>query len=318
MGGMLAHTVAALVALAAPPSPSPAHLPATVAGTVAGNVVVLTPADAAHRRVRILVDTGGYDLIDGDAATRLGLARTPLDLGGRPRATVAFPDWSPPWSPVPATRWLIARPHALRDGFAPALDATLGPSWLLERTLTVDYPRRTIVFGQPPGPGTPVPLVVGVGRSTNPALPPTALATVGVTVAGEPLTMLLDTGATARVRPAVARAMPDRAPIRQVCLVQLALLERWHRLHPAWRYAPAAFDVAGDAQGAASPAIRVPDLRIGRAHAWPTWFVARRDATTFAAISKQMRRTVVGDLGGDALRRWRVTFDLRHERLTLR
>lgn len=321
---MLAESIAVLLALAAP-LPAPVPLP----GTVAGNVVILTPSDAAGRQVRILVDSGGFDLIESDAASRLGLERAQIELGGKPRETVAFPAWNAPAPAAPTrTRWLVARPNALRDGFAPAIDATFGPAWLLDHPLIVDYPRGTIeapadgsaraAESAPPGrAAAQVALTVGVGRATIPSLPPAALVTVDVSVAGESLTLLLDTGATARVRDAVKGAMPDAEPIHQVCLIAPSVIERWRRAHPAWAYARAAFDVAGDDDGAASPAILVPDLAIGSQRALPTWFVARRDESTFAAVSKQIGKPVVGDLGGDALRRWRVTFDLKNERLLL-
>ncbi|MDB5069372.1 MAG: hypothetical protein JWM87_483 [Candidatus Eremiobacteraeota bacterium] len=310
---MIVEAMAVLLALAAP-EPARSRLP----GTVAGNVVILTPEDESHRQIRILVDSGGYDLIESDAATRLGLSRTEIELGGNKRETAAFPRWNPPSPEAPATtRWLIARPGALHDGFAPAIDATFGPSWMLDHPIAVDYPHETIQSVSAPYAGTPVPLTVGVGRASIPSLPPTALVTIDVTIAGEPLTLLLDTGATARVRDPVKRLMPDKEPVHQVCLIEMQVLERWRRAHPAWTYAEAAFDVAGDKEGAASPAILVPELRIANQLALPTWFIARRDASTFATVSKQMRRTVVGDLGGDALRRWRVTFDLKNERLLL-
>jgi hypothetical protein len=308
---MILETLGALVALATA-NPAAVRIP----GTVAGNVVILTPEDPQHRRLRVLVDSGGYDLIDGGAADVLRLRRTKIELGGKPRYTVAFPDFVRRAIPAPKTAWLVARPRVLREGFAAAIDATLGPSWLVEHAVTVDYPKGSIELTRAPEPGMPVPLTVARGRSALPSLPTTALATIDVFIAGEKLTMLLDTGATARVRATVKSLMPDAAPVHQVCLIEMAVLSKWHRAHPGWKYMDAAFDVAGDAP--AAPAILVPDLRLGPARALPTWFVARRDASTFAAVSKQMRKTVVGDLGGDALRRWRVTFDLKNERLILR
>ena len=58
-------------------------------------------------------------------------------------------------------------------------------------------------------------------------------------------------------------------------------------------------------------------MHVGGAEAAPVWFVERRDAATFSDLTRRLRTDVVGGLGGDALRRWRVTFDLRRERLVL-
>jgi hypothetical protein len=312
MARMIVAAFAAFLALVAP-----APVASRVPGSVAGNVVILAPEDAQHRPLRILVDSGGYDLIESEAANRLGLPRLELDLGGKQREAVAFPTWSAPSLPAPPTRWLVARPGALRDGFAPRIDATFGPAWMIDHRITVDYPKRRIESNVFPRHATSVPVEIARGRSPAPSLPPTALVTIDASVGGKTLTFLLDTGATGLVRDSVRGAMPDDEPVHQICLIEASMLESWRREHPEWTYATSAFDVAGDADGAASPAILVPDLKIGTARALPTWFVARRDATTFAAVSKETRKTVVGDLGGDALRRWRVTFDLANERLLL-
>src|ERR1700676_4638054 len=124
---------------------SPALAPGTrLPGTVTGSVVILTPENAQHRRLRILVDTGGYDLIDDAAADAMGLQRSQIELGGKPRFTVPFPEWMRASVPSPATAWVIARDGVLREGFAPELDATLGASWLIDHAITVDYPHGTI------------------------------------------------------------------------------------------------------------------------------------------------------------------------------
>jgi hypothetical protein len=295
----------------APPLPPGTRLP----GTVAGNVVILTPEDARHRRLRVLVDSGGFDLIDAAAADAFGLHRSAIELGGKERFTVAFPEWMRAAVPVSQTAWLIARPGALRDGFAPEIDATLGPAWLIDHPIVVDYPNRKIESAGVAETGTSVPLTVAMGRAAIPSLPPSALATIDISIAGEAFTMLLDTGSTARVLAAVKEMMPDSDPVHQVCLIEEGTLAKLRRAHPDWRYAEHAFDVAGDAPAAA--AILVPDLRIGTARALPTWFVARHDPSTFAALSKQLGKAVAGDLGGDALRSWRVSFDLKNERLIL-
>src|ERR1700676_4935754 len=148
---MILATLGAFVALTTA-SPTATRLP----GTVAGGVVILTPEDPQHRRLRILVDSGGYDLIDAGAADALHLRRAKVALGGKDRYTVAFPNFVRRAIPTPKTAWLIARPGVLREGFAAAIDATLGPAWLLEHAITVDYPHGAIALGRASESGTSV------------------------------------------------------------------------------------------------------------------------------------------------------------------
>lgn len=285
---------------------------------VEGNVVLLTPALRGGARLRILVDSGGYDLIDAAAAARTGRVGAPVALRGRRgRTAIAFPDFEPPRIPVPPTRWLVARSSALASTFALPVDATLGPAWMSRYAISVDYPRRTVSFRDDAAHAVSVPLRIAAGPAPAPDLPRTIVATIDVRIAGEPLTMLLDTGSTALIGVAARSRMPDRSPVRQVCLIDVAVLARWHRAHPSWPYIAKGATLPGDPPGARAAMIRVPSLLVGSVQAWPTWFVARNDRSTFAALSKQLGRPVAGDLGGDALRRWKVTYDLAAARLLL-
>jgi hypothetical protein len=282
-----------------------------------GNAIVFTPRLAGGAPMRVLLDSGGYDLIEPAAVTRLALATTPMKLGTADRATVAFPPFrSDAAIPAPSTRWLVARPNVFASTFALDLDGTLGASWFLDHTLTVDYPHRSAALPDaPPAGATRVPLVVAQSPPL-PGLPPEALALVDVTVAGETLTMLLDTGATARIDAALRARMPDAAPVRQICFADAALVARWHGAHPDWEYAAAGAQVPEDDGLRTAAMIRVPSVAVAGRAAPPTWFLARPD-DNFAELSRRLRRTVAGDLGGDALRAWRVTFDLGKEQMFL-
>jgi hypothetical protein len=285
-----------------------------------GNVVVLVPRVAGHRPIRILLDSGGYDLIDRSAVARFGLRGTSVVLGARhaPRTAVDSPHFAAGASlPPSATRWLVARKGALANGFFANIDATLGPSWLAANTVTVDYPRHRVVLAPAPAHAVSVPLSVKTYPPPAPSLPAPAVATLAITVAGERLTMLLDTGATARIRPMYRALMPDRSAVRQVNFADPRLVARWHRDHPAWRYITSGAEEPGDSRGTYGAMILVPDLRVGSARAWPTWFVARNDGSTYKTLSAQMGHAISGDLGGEALRRWRVTFNLRGASLLL-
>jgi len=283
-----------------------------------GNVVLLTPALRDGRRLRILIDSGGYDLIDPSAARLTGRLASPVALRGRRgRSAIPFPAFAPPGIPLPSTRWLIARSSAFAATFALPVDATLGPSWMLRSTITVDYSRRAVTLANAAAHAASIPLRVALGPAPAPDLPPTVIATIDVQIAGEPLTMLLDTGSTALIGVAARRKMPDRSPVRQTCLLDAVVLERWHRAHPSWPYIASGAMLPGDPPGIRSAMIRVPSVAIGTLRSWATWFVARSDRSTFAELSKQLGRPVAGDLGGDALRRWKVTYDLAASRLLL-
>jgi hypothetical protein len=294
MVGFLAFAFAATVIL-------PSHF--------SGNAVFLTPALTDGRSVSILLDTGGYDLIAPATVEALGLVASPLELGNRPRATVAFPPFSPSATiGTRPTRWLIARPSAFSSTFAMTVDATLGTSWI-DEPLSIDYSRRRVTFENPRR--SPQAVTIEVRRTPPPAeqLPSETLLLVPVSVAGESLNMLLDTGATARILPQYRDRMPDRSEVRQVCFGSRDLVGRWHREHPDWPFVLSGAEVPGENGFRPTDMIRVDSLFVGMRRAPPTWFLARPDDETFRYLSKAFGKPVAGDLGGDALRDWKITID---------
>ena len=276
-----------------------------------GNLVFLTPTVSDGRSLNILLDTGGYDLIAPGTVDSLGLPTAPVSLGSRPRATVAFPKFLPGASiPVPATRWLIARPEAFASTFALNVDATLGASWFASGALSIDYRRQQVALESISASQQTVSIEVKSAPPPVEQLPGETLVLVPVSVGGESLSMLLDTGATARIRPEFRTRMPDASAVRQVSFASRSLVERWHREHPDWPFVPNGAELPSGSGFRNADMIRVDVLSVGMRRAPPTWFLARSDDETFADLTKAFGRPVAGDLGGDAFREWKITIDL--------
>ncbi len=288
-----------------------------LAAALDGNVIVLRPVLEDGRSLRVLADTGGYDSIAPAAVRRFGFAATPVVLGGKERQSVVFPPFRGSGVGAPATRWLVARPEAFASTFALELDGTLGPAWFLSHRVTIDYVRRSVELDDAvPAHAERVGLLVQVGPAPVPELPRSALALVDVRIDGAPLTMLLDTGSTAIVAPRLRDRMPDRAVVRQISFVDDGLLERWHRAHTDWPYDARGASIAAAGGAREVAVIRVPAVQIGTRSSPPVWFAAR-PAGEFKELSDRMKRHVSGDLSGDALRAWRVTFDFAGDALWL-
>lgn len=286
--------------------------------TLDGNVVLLRPVFADGRQLRVLADSGGYDLIAPDAVQRFGFATAPVRLGGTERETASLPAFRPDSGiGAQSARWLIARPTAFSDTFTLPLDATAGAPWFLANRVTIDYPRRQVeIGGAVPSGVARVALHTVIGTRPAASLPRPGLAVLDVEIAGESLTMLLDTGSTAMIPERLRARMPDTAAVRQVSFADAALVERWHRAHPDWPYDARGALVPGSGGAHEVPIARVPAVDIGPLTSPPVWFAARERAG-FDALSGQMHRRVSGDLGGDALRTWRATIDLTNEALWL-
>jgi hypothetical protein len=182
-------------------------------------------------------------------------------------------------------------------------DGALGNDWIATHPFTVSLP----------GPATPgdrrsfvIPLQL-IGKAS-----PDAFLTCRV--AGRQLTMLFDSGAiawpTTKGEGAGSAASAN--------FVSLSTFERWHHDHPDWPVRASAFEVVReDGVRQTAPAIRVPSVAIGTFSTGPSWFVERRDSTTYDFIKKQDHIVASGDLGMGAFAGMRLTVDYPHHQVEL-
>lgn len=268
-------------------------------------LVDLVPETPSGDSVRFCTDTGG-----GVLGVREGVARR---LGwleeGEAATTIPFPSFRtgaaiPGPGAGPAT--LHVFPDTARIPLLEACDGFLGARWFAGRSWTLDYPAgelRRLRGGLPDSmPGERVPLgfqVDSTGERTS------HFPRIEVAVAGDTLSMLLDTGAQARPSDSARRVLDvpgDTGGRVATSFVVASVFERWHREHPDWRVLEGAGTLGGG-----QPMIRVPAVELGELAVGPVWFTRRPDRGFQRVLGKWMDRPVQGALGGSALRHLRMT-----------
>jgi hypothetical protein len=282
---------------------------AAITSSFVGNAVFVIPS-SAQPALKLRLDTGGYDLVNAAAARRARLEEGKAHLTSGDRSTFALPP-----SSLSADALLQARDGALESTFVEPVDGTLSLGRFMTQPLTIDFPRKTVALGESHRGGDRVAMTVGVGPRPAPGLVPAASALVPVTVGGERVMMLLDTGADVAIDAANRRRFDDASATRSLPLISKALFDRLHAGHPDWTVVTGAARMAETKDGVTL--LRIPDFAIGTHRAPPTWFAVRADAATYATLTRMFSTKVEGDLGGEAFRAWRITIDVPREVLII-
>lgn len=272
--------------------------------------VTLVVPDAARSPLRFYTDSGGgANMISSAAAQRLVLPEIgsvpPDGEPGAPMQLVAFP-------PL-LERAGLPRPHVepfLRGGLlvVPEIqmggDGFLGSRWFAGRVWEFDYVAKTLkVFGKAEvaDRSHAAPLAFRAGADGRRDLD---FPRITVTIDGEPLDMLLDTGATAIVTPAsTARFDRPVGTFIATGFITKSTFDRWAARHADWPVLEAA---AGPSMASM---IEVPMVEIAGLRSGPVWFTQRPDTNFRDFMSSMMDKPVEGALGGSALRYFRMTID---------
>jgi hypothetical protein len=279
---------------------------AGIASSFAGNAVyVIAPGTEPALKLRL--DTGGYDLVSAAAAQRAHLKAGSVHLQSGDRATYELP--AP--SALSPDALLEARAGALESTFVEPVDGTVSLGRFAAQPLTIDFPNKTVTLGEAHPRGDRVALTVGAGVPPAPGLPQSMTAVLPLSIGGERVTMLLDTGADVAIDARVRDRFDDAAATRSLPLISRALFERLHARHRDWTVLDGAGRMAETKR--AVTLLRVPEFQLGAHRGPPTWFAVREDPATYAFLTRAFNTPVEGDLGGEALRQWRVTIDVGHE-----
>ena len=311
-----------------------------LAASPAGNAVTKAQAlpttyEAGHfyavpetrdgQRLRLVVDTGGGGssgmyFIDSITAQRLGFKTRTCKIGGKQYPVASLPTFRPgrtlpPPLPGPCGQALMVLPVSARTHDAFGYDGQLGAGYLPGRVWTFDYPGERLLLE---GPGwQPVPTAhaspLGFphdakGQKTD------GFARITIRVDGQPLDMLLDTGATAHPTEEGKQisGTPTVNGYGVTSYITTSMLERWHKAHPGWRVV----DKGDDLFGPEHPTrlIEVPKVEIAGWSVGPVWFTERSDRNfDLKGMSEYMDRIVSGAVGGNVFRHFAMTIDYPRE-----
>ncbi len=289
--------------------------------TSAADAAQRLPAEFEHDRIHLVVrapdgstftayvDSGGsMNMISPAVAQRLTLAAAgKIEEDDFKADLVAFPAFLPAAGvPAPLDDPLFHGHLVL--GPAPVADSDLflGGPWLEGRVWLLDYARHELLIDpqwRPSARDHALPL----GFKTDDAgLRRVSMPRITVTIAGEPLDMLLDTGAMAKLAADSASAL-HVAPgtVVGAGFIMRSVFERWHATHPEWRVT----DKGESVQGHQIPMIEVPQVTVAGFTVGPVWFVQRTDVNFTEGLSQMMDKPVVGAFGPSGLRWFHLALD---------
>lgn len=278
-----------------------------------------TPETRDGHRLRLLVDTGGGGgrgmyWIDQAAAQRLHLKTAACTVDGEQLPVADLPDYQagrglPPPGKGPCGAALLVSPQADNN-----YDGQLGAGYLPGRIWTFDYPAHRLTLEddawRPNLAAHKTPL--GFPHDTEGKLS-SGFARITIRVDGQPLDMLLDTGASSYPTPTAARisGTPTVQGEGVTSYITAGTLARWRKAHPDWR-------VVENADGNVAAhslkrIIEVPEVEIAGWSVGPMWFTERPDKAFHEYMAEMMDKPTEGAVGGNVFRHFVMTIDYPHE-----
>jgi hypothetical protein len=259
--------------------------------------VSLRKKDGSIRTARFLVDSGGGSFILTEPLAR--------DVGltwGKPYREEGT-DFAEVTSPVQATlaafsltldptRVIVQMggDNILSPAAKAQADGMLPGHVLAQYHVVFDYPGQTFTVARrgalvPKGDALPMPVAKqsGFGRTE-------------VSVDGTAYGMLVDTGAS-------------------FTMVSEVILKKWGASHPDWRRHQGAFGDAATLGGLTLETMFVPAATWGRVRLDDWGLTSQHEGTFEKYMSAMTRGPIVGSLGGNVLRNFRLEFDYVHEKL---
>ena len=202
-----------------------------------------------------------------------------------------------------------------RDGYKPIADedGILGAGYMPHFVWTFDYPAKILRIEsddwKPAAEAHPAKL--GFQRNDRGGMA-SGMPRITLTIDGQPLDMLLDTGATAfPTQKGIQAAGTDVVHgVGTTSYVTTSVMNRWHQQHPSWRMV----EDGDEFEGSKSRLIEVPKVQIAGWLIGPVWFTERAD-TNFGSngISQYTDEDVHGAAGANLFRYFSMTLDYPRE-----
>ncbi|MGB6145483.1 MAG: hypothetical protein ACTHOA_07265 [Rhodanobacter sp.] len=272
------------------------------------------------KTLQLLVDSGGaggsgFYVIDPATVSRLELQTSRCVLGAETLEVITTIPFAPGkgWpksadTPCDATALVVPG-----IGKVTGKDGIIGAGYMPRHIWTFDYPARQLWIESADWKPDAGMHRAALGYQRNSAGGwGTGFARLRVQVAGQPLDLLLDTGATGK--PSEAGEAASQAPtvhgVGVTSYITTSVLERWHRQHPGWPVVEAGDDLFGEHH--ATRIIGVPTMQVAGWIIGPVWFTERADANFHGSISQLTDRQVEGAAGANIFSHFVMTIDYPH------
>jgi hypothetical protein len=261
----------------------------------AADLFYVEPVTVAGEPMRLLADTGGGTFVTRRCAQRCGMRATPLSVGRSRLPTFRPGAWIP--EPTGGEKWV---PLKDEEG-----DGMLGQRWFAGGVWTFDYLEAKLILHRTPFVPTSEMArhAVALGFRHEWGLRTSNHPRFVVTIDGEPLDALLDTGATVWPSPQALSVMGGASPgARATSFVAADLFDRWQTVHPEWRV------IAEGCEKSHGSLIEIPEVQVAGLRVGPVWFT-RRTTANYVWMSSFMDKPIVASIGGNFLAHFRVTVD---------
>ncbi|HVZ15927.1 MAG TPA: hypothetical protein VG897_02335 [Terriglobales bacterium] len=291
-----------LVSLVAYSQTPKTGVPVSLPVSYEGHRFYVVPVTTSGVSLRFYTDSGGGLFILPEAVKNAGL-KTHSESG---MEIVDFPPFQSGKSIPPALGKSYlpvftdkAPPHMEN------LSGMLGQEWFGGRTWTWGYKEGTLLWRAdgdvPKNPDHTITLGFQTDsngkRSAN-------VPRITITVEGQSLDVLFDTGATTYLKPEALKNIGDGGPVqRATSFMAQETLDSWHKNHPDWKYVDDAEDPTGQ------PMIQAPEITVAGYKVGPVWFTRRPDGAFHKFMTQFMDKQVEGALGGSGLQYFRITVD---------
>jgi len=268
-------------------------------------------ANAPDRSIlRFHTDTGGgWNAIGRSTSERLHLrAAGQIQIEGGKTSLVDFPAFlKRAGIPAPSSEpWLKGHLAVAPDETLLGADGFLGSRWFAGGIWRIDYPGRSFSSVRNWSPALEDhPVALGF-RSDKDGKRAFNFPRVAITVAGRPIDVLLDTGATVKLTDIAAAAFQAKpGTLVGASYIVTSIFEEWQTTHPSWRVIAQADLVTGRV----FPMIEVPEVSIADVTFGPVWFTQRPDAEFRERMSQMMDKQIDGAIGGSGLKYLRIVLD---------
>ncbi|MBD8898069.1 hypothetical protein [Rhodanobacter sp. DHG33] len=318
-------------ALATTPAAAPSATARVLPTVYEAGHFYAVPETVDGQKLRLIVDTGGGGgairlyWVTAETADRLHLKTHTCKLDDGSATVAELPEYKPnlglpPPTSGPCGKGLMVQDVSRNPSWNAHDSGQFSGSYMYSQGIwTFDYPQRRLVLqGQPWRPDSEAHAThLGFQRDDQ------GRATLGyprivIHVDGQPLDMLLDTGATAHPTAEGEQATdtPTVNGIGVTSYITTSVFNRWHQAHANWRVVTNGDDYFGPKHP--MRLIEVPKVEIAGWSVGPVWFTERPDAPFHGMMSSLMDKQVEGSVGANVFQHFVMTLDYPGEKAWFR